>query len=457
MALYIHYIEERMKSMKKVLFSPVGTTDPITNLRDGALLHICRKYQPDIIYLYLSKEMCEFHDRDNRYEYCLNKLGELLNWKFEVRYKMKPDLVDVQKFDFFIREYKEQIREIMEEEPDCELLLNISSGTPAMKSALQTLSVFAEYPVTTIQVSTPRKAYNKRQEDKENYDVEENWELNEDNDKAMFEDRCVESEKINLLTQIKKKMIEKHIHSYDYVAAKLIAEEIKTEIHPDLIQFLDAMDARLQLNLKKMDQLEREKKLQINLKPDVGNRNLYEYILRLQIKLKKHEYTDFLCGLTPVIAELFEKVLERECHIKVDDYCQIPKKNSGERRWDLKKMQENEKLYTILNEEFKGGFRECPVYSSSIEKLIQRLCADQSLKTLVGRLRSVEEKARNRAAHVVVSVTEEWIKKETGENPETIMNMIKKLTNRTDMKIKEEMWSDYDRVNEQLVKVLEFN
>jgi len=47
-----------------VLFSPVGTTDPISNNRDGALLHICRKYRPIKIYLYFSKEMLELQKKD---------------------------------------------------------------------------------------------------------------------------------------------------------------------------------------------------------------------------------------------------------------------------------------------------------------------------------------------------------------------------------------------------------
>ena len=49
--------------MKKILFSPIGGTDPISNFRDGAMLHICRIYKPDIVYLYLSKEMCEFQEK----------------------------------------------------------------------------------------------------------------------------------------------------------------------------------------------------------------------------------------------------------------------------------------------------------------------------------------------------------------------------------------------------------
>ena len=50
-----------------VLFSPVGGTDPITHSRDGALLHICRKYKPIKIVLYMSDEILKNHRSDNRY------------------------------------------------------------------------------------------------------------------------------------------------------------------------------------------------------------------------------------------------------------------------------------------------------------------------------------------------------------------------------------------------------
>ena len=62
---------------KKVLFSPVGGTDPISmnNMRDGSLLHICRYCKPDVVYLYISAEMLKFHKADNRYLYCLDKIA----------------------------------------------------------------------------------------------------------------------------------------------------------------------------------------------------------------------------------------------------------------------------------------------------------------------------------------------------------------------------------------------
>ena len=49
------------------LFSPIGNTDPIKYFYDGSMLHICRYYKPDVVYLYLSKEMMEYHKEDNRY------------------------------------------------------------------------------------------------------------------------------------------------------------------------------------------------------------------------------------------------------------------------------------------------------------------------------------------------------------------------------------------------------
>lgn len=44
---------------RKILFTPVGGTDPIssTNCYDGAILHICRHYKPDKVIMYMSKEM----------------------------------------------------------------------------------------------------------------------------------------------------------------------------------------------------------------------------------------------------------------------------------------------------------------------------------------------------------------------------------------------------------------
>ena len=39
----------------KVLFSPIGNSDPWSNDRDGEMLHIVRHYKPDVVVLFLLK------------------------------------------------------------------------------------------------------------------------------------------------------------------------------------------------------------------------------------------------------------------------------------------------------------------------------------------------------------------------------------------------------------------
>ena len=177
---------------RKILFSPVGGTDPISavNAYDGSLLHICRYYKPDVVVLYMSAEVLEAQEKDNRYKYCLQQLMELQHREMEIAAVERPELTEVQDFDFFYDDFREEIQKIYSgmEESD-ELLINVSSGTPAMKSTLMVLGTFGEYPCRLIQVVTPAKKMNEHQH--RDYDVETLWELNEDN-LPDAQNRCVE-------------------------------------------------------------------------------------------------------------------------------------------------------------------------------------------------------------------------------------------------------------------------
>ena len=56
-----------MNEMKRILFSPIGSTDPIKNCHDGACLHIVRHYQPERVLLFFTKEMGDTEQNDHRY------------------------------------------------------------------------------------------------------------------------------------------------------------------------------------------------------------------------------------------------------------------------------------------------------------------------------------------------------------------------------------------------------
>ena len=82
-----------------ILFSAVGHSDPVSNKHDGAILHICRHYNPSKVYLIYSKEMCEIRDSDNRFEAAIDDLNkrECLDIKCEAI--LKPELENVHRFD----------------------------------------------------------------------------------------------------------------------------------------------------------------------------------------------------------------------------------------------------------------------------------------------------------------------------------------------------------------------
>ena len=80
----------------KILFSPVGMTDPVSEIRDpqtkeiigvrdGSLLQICRHYQPDVVYMYMSAETIEYEKMDGRYEKSIRLVGQEIgrrsDWK----------------------------------------------------------------------------------------------------------------------------------------------------------------------------------------------------------------------------------------------------------------------------------------------------------------------------------------------------------------------------------------
>lgn len=429
---------------RKILFSPVGGTDPIKYLRDGSLLHICRYYQPDIIYLYLSHEMMEYHRKDNRYVDALNRLGEHLNHHFEIKLIERDELIDVQHYDVFYQDFREEIRKIEDEmKPEDELFINMASGTPAMKSALLVMATLTEYRFRPIQVSTPQKKMNAEQDDREEYDAELNWELNEDNAEDA-PNRCMEVKCLNLIKMFKIEAIKKHIMAYDYAAALAVATEIKQDLSEDAYCILQIADARAKLNLREVGILMKNKQYDIYPIREGNKQKIFEYALVLQMKVQKQEYADFIRGITPLVVDLFGNILKRECGISIEDYCTYSR--DGVMMWERRKLEKVE-LMQLLNNEYSGDFRMGPVYSGQIAKIICRKSDDKVLVQKVSEIALIERKIRNPAAHEIISVTNEWIQKETGKTMAEIIAIIKYLVVKSGINAKDADWKSYDTMN----------
>lgn len=439
---------------KTILFSPLGGTDPISqsNYKDGSMLHICRFEKPDKVFLYLSKEMVEYEQQDHRYTYCLKKLMEQQNRTFDVEMISRPELVDVCDYDFFYPEFSGIISGIMQNEMDetDTLILNIASGTPAMKSALAVLKTITEVSCRLVQVTTPTRSINKH--DLSGYDPKLLWEWNEDNMPGT-ENRCIDVSLPSLSLMKKEEIIKMHVRAYDYHAALLVAESIPAKSKARYIEFLRMTAARIDYDLDRLNKLMKElnqtqNKPSFQLPVKSGNAyKRFEYALILQVKLKRGEYADFIRAITPLIVDLFEQILKTKCGFIVDDYC-IPanKQNRQIRKWSRRKLA-GTNILQVLNSNYDGEFKYGPVYSDQLRALINHLSTDQGLKNIVNRLRDVEANVRNLAAHELDSFDDKKIRDLTGLSADGIMQSIRTLFGYTGYSIPGGAWESYEDMN----------
>ncbi len=452
---------------RTLLFSPLGGTDPIsnTNMYDGAMLHIVRHYRIDKVYLYMSKEIIQYQEADERYTYCLKKLGELQNREIQYELIRRPELIEVQDFEIFYREFKEEIDKIRKEMgEDDELILNLSSGTPAMKSWLLVIRTMNELSCKAVQVVTPDRAMNEHRH--KDYQVKELWELDPDNEEGA-ENRCREVPCPSLSRVRQEVNIRKLIREYDYHAALELAAELKDHEKP----YMKLIRVAEERELLDMDAVEKE--LETNHLKELyrlpiregEKRDIFEYALVMQIRLRRGEYADFIRAISPILYRLYKRIMKKKLGICLEKYVSGTETKAV---WDLKKLSGDmvgKEILKILEGAYKSGdgFRCGNVYPVHMQKIIQAKSDDKELKKLVGELREAEEKVRNQAAHQIVSVNKktirEWMEKEgcKGRDAEWIMNGIKEAIGYAEIIdiANKKVWNSYDQMNEVIIRLMD--
>ena len=103
----------------------------------------------------------------------------------------------------------------------------------------------------------------------------------------------------------------------------------------------------------------------------------------------------------------------------------------------------------MLDSEYTNGFKKGPVYSHHIAKIISYRCHDKTLNKRINNMVNIESHVRNIAAHKIISVTDQWIKKKTDKTTQQIMDLIKYLIVRSGISVKEEYWDSYNKMNKK--------
>ena len=432
-------------------------TDPISQntLYEGSLLNICRFYEPDKIYLYMSKEVMELHKKDDRYVKCLNRVYKYLKKDFEYEIIDRSGLEEVQVFDFFYKEYRDILYKIHEKNPHAEILLNVSSGTPAMKSALFVLCALFNFSMTPIQVSSPQKRSNTRPEENTLEDflgiIDEIMTVPE-----VYGDRTEIALKENLNFELSKDIIKNHMRKYNYSAAFEVAQMTREFLSERSYYLIAAAFCR--------NNLDREGVLE-NLKLagdkfdfyDSHELFLVEYILYLSVNIKRNMLLEFIRGISPVLDLLFKRAFEAESGINLDNYLTNKK---GKISWNKKKLlsdKNGEKILKVLNESYNGFTFKNTASSDNYLKLMESDDFGISKRLITKKaekLRDIEKDGRNKAAHQIVSIDDNFLKRETGYNSEEILNRIIDFVQDIKLGIKNEHWNSYEIMNEKIINSL---
>ena len=288
----------------KVLISAVGNTDPIRNFHDGALVHIARKYRPDKIIIVFSEELIRKKDD-------IEKVIRSIDSEYlpEIVYH-EPIILnnEVHIFDTMFDQFDDIIREYYTK--DDEFILNLSSGTPQIKSALFILNRLSEINVKAVQVPSPEKKSNAGVRHDDSEDIEVLIDTNMDN-KQDYVDRTIEDTSDKFKQGLIKKTLRDFIKKYDYKASLEIANQLPDfpglkdcrKKLQDIVDSLDRQDIPQLLQKKKWS--EEQKKvlnayLTIDLQKERGNfsegliriKNLTEFILEGYIGNRYPEFLD---------------------------------------------------------------------------------------------------------------------------------------------------------------------
>ncbi|MCD7854568.1 MAG: hypothetical protein LUG66_03010 [Clostridiales bacterium] len=437
----------------RILFSGIGGSDPINSMIDGPMLHCCRVYKPDVVYLYFTKKMLDTENRDHRYTWAINKLGEKLNHKFEIIKIERPNCVDPHIFDTFFYDFEDIFNDIREKNPEAEIYANASSGTPAMKEAIVVIGAMSEAKKLDLkirQVSSGEDGSVKR-EDHNAYDVEEQWNYNLDNTDA-FEDRTRIVKSPAFIVKIKKENIRRHIEAYDYSAAAALAENIKEDISPEVLGMIKAAEERYKLNYPGVCKCIPDASAVIPIKSDSG-RSFAEYMLWLGVTLKRNDYLSFMRGITPAAMELMEKAFFNIAG-DVKQYCRVKGADHYILSVDiLKKTNTGQIILGCLNTRFGGKYQDREYTTAQLEAVIEGMSGDEKLKKYAKTIRTAEEKIRNKAAHTIISIDDSFIKREIGISADELYDCMKKMAVKLGL-VNKNIWDSYEKMNELILKKL---
>ena len=437
----------------KILLSAVGKSDPMTCLQDdvydGAILHICRHYRPNSVYLYMSKQICEFDALDHRYEKSLHWLEKSLGHTFDIHKIQKEDLQEVHLFDQFYEDFEKIIEDIINQYGlETEILLNLSSGTPAMKSAFQIIAALSKYHIIPIQVSDPSHGKQQRADHLTHYDVDIYWALNLDQQEKS-QNRCFVAGYSQFSFKVQKEIIAQLIKEYDYEAACSLIKIYAYKLSPKLVLCSEFALSRYKLDKDVCRNL--QNKLGVSLLPykQSDKMALFEYSLFLKLKSDKKEYLDVVRGINPFLFEASKMALKILYDIDIKRYMEDIKLSVNKLQEDATGLD----ILKSLNQKYREGYKDTYLTESQMIAYLKYKDPSSSLVQEFEELDKFREMLRNIASHQITCIKEESIQRTLKHDMAYYIESIKHILTLLGYDTKR-YWCSYDEMNDYMLSLM---
>ena len=296
----------------RVLISAVGDTDPFRNFHDGALIHIARKYRPEKVILIFS-------------EHTAKKQGNIEKALFSIAPNYEPELIihdsiisdnEVHIFDVMFQRFSDILQEYYTKED--EFILNLSSATPQIKSALFVINRLNGINVKAVQVSSPEHASNENIGHDNDENIDELIEVNEDN-KVNFIDRTIEDNAEKFNQALLKKTARDFIEKFDYKAALDILDQLTyftdlENIKLDLDNITNSLDFQKVPNGIKKKKFDEKKKI------------ILSAYLTIELQRERGNVSESFIRIKNLTEFILEDYIEKRNPGLIDDYCESNQK-----------------------------------------------------------------------------------------------------------------------------------
>lgn len=438
-------MREESETMEYVLFSAVGDTDPVRDGFDGPLLHIVRHYRPKRVYLFFTSEMARRDRATDCYSKSINHLiqGCLIE-------KTYTEIENASDFDAFHVMFTDTISRIRTENPDSEILLNISSGTPQIKMAMSLEVVSHHSVLRPVQVSAPGDKTNKDVPHFDLYKDDLEYELENlyDNlDDA--KNRCSSPDLIGIRKSMIKNKVRSLVASWNYKGAYDLIMENRKLFSRSLLLLLKHAYLRCMPEEKGA---EKAAKLLDNMYYELypvrssGAKLVCEYYLAAKQRKNRGEMTDFLLRMTT----LAEHMMEIEIEHTLGGMNKIAYKQSSGWKIDHDAIKRNNPGLKAYLDRYGIDYKR-PIGIRTYEYMAVHLGISGYEKIFDLRNK------RNDSAHGLKSVTEEDFRDIKTSSAELCRMMEARIKKVFGKEIKQSVFSVFEKLNTLVSEDLDRN